>query len=285
MSKLLPPQYHQTESNRHVTRCLACGQSRNHVYYESAGWLVIRCGVCGFAWVVDADEVPPDTEFHWTEDVLRDSQERTRLYLDRMRRVKKHQPAPKRWLDVGCGGGGMLLCASAGGWQVEGVEPGTEAAVAASQLGLRVHQGCLAEVLNCLTSREYGVVSWFHVLEHVLDPRAELLLAKDILSSSGVLVIEVPLFGSLAWKIQGTGHRHFGRGHRSYFTMKALSSLLARTGFDVVECTRVPRYGSVRCVCRRLKAPSRLNELLSGLLSRTVRIDLGDVFMVIAKSK
>ena len=63
----------------------------------------------------------------------------------------------------------------------------------------------------------HGVISYFHVLEHVWDPVTSLSTARALLDKSGLLVVEVPFFDSLPWKIFGTMHRHFYRGHRSDF--------------------------------------------------------------------
>ena len=119
--------------------CSACGGAAlPSPFYESAAWLVRRCSQCTFAWVVDVTAGSDDTSFDWGEDIFQESQRRMPMYRDRLERVTQHGPAPKTWLDVGCGGGGMLKCVSDAGFEAEGVEPSSAADHISSQLGIPV---------------------------------------------------------------------------------------------------------------------------------------------------
>lgn len=90
-------------------------------------------------------------------------------------------------LDVGCGVGVFLEIAQERGWQVVGVEPSAGAArMAREQTGAPVHQGDFLQ-LEGLPS--VGVVTAFDVLRHVLEPRAFMRRAHDILLDGGWFVI------------------------------------------------------------------------------------------------
>jgi len=254
-------------------------------YYTEASWLVRRCSQCTFAWVVDLIDAAEDTAFDWGDDIFQESQKRLPMYRDRLAAIEHHAPEPRTWLDIGCGGGGMLRCVRDAGFAAEGIEPSPAADYISSQLGIAVHKKPLSEVRADLSRAEYGVVSYFHVLEHVLDPRTELLLAGQLLAASGLLVVEVPFFDSFPWKIFGHRHRHFYRAHRSYFNKRSLTALLKRTGFELVRCEAVPYYMTLDWLLMRLRGASGPHRSLvgSGLFQRCLAINTGEYLLAVAR--
>ena len=177
----------------------------------------------------------------------------------------------------------MLSCAAKAGYQVEGIELAASAATIASQLGIVVHTRTLAQCVPDLRFTAYGVISYFHVLEHLYDPVTELLTARQALGQNGVLIIEVPYFGTLSWKLLGQKHRHFYRGHRSYFNPESLSKLLGRTGYTVVAWEKVPHFISMRWLLMRLGLSKVTQALPKWMADKPVRVDLNDMLLLAAK--
>lgn len=105
----------------------------------------------------------------------------------------------KSLLDYGCGAGAFLAHMRARGYSVEGVEPGAEARILASQTAsCTVHTS-----LDDIGPRQYDVITLWHVLEHVSDPSETLHRLKQLLSPTGVLLIAVPDLSS--WDAQHYG--------------------------------------------------------------------------------
>lgn len=266
--------------------CPVCGSASFPTpYYRTHDWLVLRCSRCTFAWVVDLAKAPKSTSFDWGEEIVQESQKRFPMYQDRLERVERHVPFPKTWLDIGCGGGGMLKCVADAGFVAEGIEPSPAADYITAQLGISVHKKILSEALGDLCLGEYGVVSYFHVLEHVQTPIAELITARQLLGNKSLLVIEVPFFDSLPWKILGSYHRHFYRGHRSYFNERSMSELLRQTGFAVIKLESVPYQMTVDWLLIRLGevTDSVRHRLPRNILQRPIRINTGEYLLVIAR--
>ena len=270
--------------------CVICGAPPlPDPYYDMGDWKVVRCSSCTYAWVVD---VQPDTSaFSWSDDIVDESGLRGGMYEARLRRVEKLSPSPKSWLDVGCGGGGMLTCAQRAGYAVEGIELSPAGDVIESRYGIPMHRKPLADVMGELKQAQYGVISYFHVLEHVWNPVEELNTARQRLGEGSVLVVEVPFFDSLPWRISGHRHRHFARGHRSYFNRKSLAALLAATGFTPISMTTVAYWMSFGWLLERLGhqgkwgAPFRpLHRILpNGLRRLPFPLYIGDVMFVLAR--
>ncbi len=96
-----------------------------------------------------------------------------------------------------------------------------------------------------LQSREVRVVTMFHVLEHLRDPRVFLREAIQSLPDAQIFVIKVPcaedplltLYGSEAFS-----YFTYWSHHEQLHPKRSLESLLG-TIFDSVEVSRLQRYG------------------------------------------
>jgi len=104
-------------------------------------------------------------------------------------------------LDIGCGGGELMVRMRDSGWKVAGIETDPIAVERARARGLDVHQNDLAGA--ALGDSTFDAITMAHVIEHVHDPRALLIECHRLLKKKATLVILTP--NSAGW-----GHRHFG---------------------------------------------------------------------------
>ncbi|MER5885241.1 class I SAM-dependent methyltransferase [Streptomyces sp. NPDC001941] len=151
---------------------------------------------------------------------------------------------PGRWLDVGTANADFCVVAK----QVfpdtafEGVDCGesVEAAARAGRIE-KAHRGFLPELAGSLADR-FDVVSMHHVLEHTVDPRAELAAAHTVLRPGGHLLIEVPNPESPLGRVFGKYWvPWFQPQHLHFVTRANLCRALAEQGFTVVASdTREP---------------------------------------------
>lgn len=117
----------------------------------------------------------------------------TEIYRSRARSVAPFL-TPRHWLDVGAGYGHFARDARAI-WPhtvFDGLDWGStvEEGVRRGWLD-HAHRGQLAALGDELTGR-HDVVSMFHYLEHLPDPRAELDLVAGMLAPGAYLLIEMP---------------------------------------------------------------------------------------------
>lgn len=160
-----------------------------------------------------------------------------RRKLTRMRRQIERFSSQKRGrvLDVGCATGLFLHEMAQAGWQAAGVEPIPSAAAYARQrFGLDVFQGTLGEAPYAPAS--FDVVTFWDVLEHTFSPSSEVGHAARLLRPGGLLAFNVPNWDSLDRRIFD---RHWvgldPPRHLYVFTRDTLTTLLARTGFSVLD--------------------------------------------------
>ena len=208
-------------------------------------WQLYRCPACGLRWlwpqprVLDAFYPPPE---HGPGDFLTPA--RYRLYLKRRLapstrrwrwRVWPHWPprsTSSRLLDVGCGDGRYLRAARALGWEGVGVERDAAWAQLARQVsGAPVYVAAENWERNWPAAR-FGVITLWHVLEHLRDPLETVAQLRRQLVPGGFLLLEVP--NATSWQSQWAGERwlHWDPPrHLWHFTPDALRHLLERVGF------------------------------------------------------
>lgn len=114
--------------------------------------------------------------------------ETPRLY-DNVRRAKDfgHYIRNKRWLDFGCGLGGMLDEIGSEAAFASGLEPNEIRQKIIIQKGYHVFGD-----INEIEDQSLDVITLFHVLEHLLEPVKILKLLKQKLKKDGFIIIEVP---------------------------------------------------------------------------------------------
>lgn len=124
-------------------------------------------------------------------------------------------------LDVGASNGAFVQYLAEQGVIAFGVDPDP------SMGGGRVITGKAASI-----SQHYCLVTYHDVLEHILDPQAEINhIAKRLLRPGGMLVIDVPDVSTKA------GDHHYKPEHLWYFTELSLQVMCANAGLKHIETT------------------------------------------------
>jgi SAM-dependent methyltransferase len=167
---------------------------------------------------------------------------REMVVRDHVRFVKRCVPPSAahnpRLLDIGCGSGTFLAMARLRGFDPCGMDVSERAVAAArAQYGLDVRCGRIGSPVWDYAS--FDVVTMFHVLEHVTDPRAALDYAARLLKPSGSLVIQVPNADSVQARLFGT--RWYGLDvprHVINFSAEGLRILLREAGMRIEAVSR-----------------------------------------------
>jgi SAM-dependent methyltransferase len=146
-------------------------------------------------------------------------------------------------LDVGCGDGHLLNCLrKIPGYDIEtcGVEMGSRAAGAAEGDGHKIFNERF-ETAD-LPLNYFDLVFASHVIEHVEDPRAFALKAREVLRPGGVFAFWTPNIDSAEAKWfekRHWGQYHFPR-HWHFYNPASVRKLAELTDFDLIGIDFAP---------------------------------------------
>ena len=239
----------QPEGFKTRTRCLHPADKRivkfpaqDFVTHHS--FQIAHCAACGF----DVTSPQPSIETigaYYPEGYYGKPEERRfpplvealqkLLYAQRVRMVESVAGRRRgRVLDVGCGRGLLLQAFHRRGWEVQGTELSDQAARYAREVaGVAVETGCVEDIK--FPEAHFDVVTMWHVLEHVHDPRVVLAEVSRILKPGGVLLVGVPNFSGFEARFFKDKWFHLDvPRHVTHLTKSMLKSVLSENGFQ--EC-------------------------------------------------
>jgi SAM-dependent methyltransferase len=233
--------------------CACCGGTGTHVVREAADYLFapdvrhryVRCGTCGLVYLNPRprrDEMArhyPPAYFALYPEVMRNGERSPlmRLGFTLIRRRRLPARPPGRALDIGCGSGFYLATLRRLGWVVDGVEISEDAARHARELNdIAVRVGSAEMILPDLPDRSFDLVTMWHVLEHLHDPRAVLSQVARVLRPDGLLMLEVPNFAGACSRVFRSSWAPLEPPrHLFQFTPASLSALLGGAGLRVAR--------------------------------------------------
>jgi SAM-dependent methyltransferase len=138
-------------------------------------------------------------------------------------------------LDVGCGGGLFLGMMRERGRRVVGLD-NSVAAAAIAWRRQRVPAVCGDLESAPLAAGAFAVITMFHVLEHVPDPRAYIATAHRLLEPGGRFIAQTP--NAACWQFRLLGRAWNGLDvprHLFDFRARDLERLIESCGFVVVR--------------------------------------------------
>lgn len=244
-----------------LKNCIACGGALDdHFlakdYVSKELFDVKRCVKCGHG-VTVVDSVVSGSEQYYPESYF-GGERRFHPLLEivfrlfsraRKFRLGKVLGKPGRVLDIGCGPGWFLDAMRHSGWIVQGTEASDLAAQhARDRLGLSVSTNGFLELGT--KPAYYDVISIWHVLEHVSDPKSMLDAIRKCISDDGVLLIAVPNFASFEANFSGPGWFHLDvPRHIHHFSKTSFHAMIESAGFRARKVSFFsPEYDFFSCI-------------------------------------
>lgn len=210
---------------------------------------VLECASCGLVFLSSfghiIDGFYENSEMHgqemldiqvWLRDTAWDDERRFQ-YL-------KQALSNRRLLDFGCGAGGFLLKAKELAAKVYGVEPESRMKNHFQSHGLNVFQN-LSEIPKDIIGKGYDIITVFHVLEHIPDPKEILGKLSEILADDGQIIVEVPNADDALltlYQCEPFSHFTYWSCHLFLFTAKTLEMLFSQVGLKVNYIRQIQRY-------------------------------------------
>jgi SAM-dependent methyltransferase len=254
---------------------------------------IVRCRACGH---MQLQAFPREAELSAayreaeSEDYVKEEAGQRETARGILARIERHTRRGS-FLDLGCWVGFMLDEARGRGWDVVGVEPSEFASsYARERLGLDVRSEALMRAE--LRDGHFQAVFMGDVIEHLTDPEAAVRRVETLLAPYGLLVLALPDAGSRVARAMGKRWWSVIPTHVQYFTRKSMRTLLARTGFEIVEVDTAPKAFTLGYYLERVGgyAPAVGRGLVraaraAGLAERIWAPDFRDRMLVIARAR
>lgn len=229
--------------------CPVCGADAGDPLWTKAGFTVVRCAGCGMRYT---NPVPPQFtgsyyadrsgSFYLAADKLAADYASVRFERE-LRLFREFVPAG-RVLDVGCSSGAFLFqLRQRGDYGVTGTDVATGALDHAASRGIPVIRESFLE--HDFGSQRFAAITFWAVLEHVLEPGAFLRRAADLVEPGGHVFALVPNARSLATRLLGAKYRYIFPEHVNYFDRASLTALGAREPRLEVVATRTTHFNPV----------------------------------------
>jgi 2-polyprenyl-3-methyl-5-hydroxy-6-metoxy-1,4-benzoquinol methylase len=221
--------------------CPVCGRSQTEPYLQKGELRLVRCRECA---MIYANPVPAEfasgqyynqagTDYYLSPAKLESDYAPMRFQRE-LRLFRKHCPAGAV-LDVGCSSGAFLFQLNRqfpGCYQVLGTDVSGPPLDYTEKQGVAVVRGNFLE--QDYGGRTFDAVTFWAVLEHLLEPAKFLAKAHSLLKPEGLCFVLVPNMESLAARLLGARYRYIYPQHLNYFTNLTLTKLVERR-FSVIE--------------------------------------------------
>lgn len=234
-------------------KCYLCG---NTVFNKRPGSVrdnpnlkMLECASCGLVFLSSFDHIRDGfyeaSEMHgeempdvqaWLKETAADDERRFQ-YL-------KSVLPNRRLLDFGCGAGGFLLKARELVATTHGLEPESRLKGHFQNYGLTVFQN-LSDIPNDIQREKYDIITMFHVLEHLPDPKSVLSELTKMLVDNGQIIIEVPNANDALLTLYNNepfSHFTYWSCHLFLFTVKTLRMLFSQANLKVNHIKQIQRY-------------------------------------------
>jgi len=219
--------------------CNLCGGNETRRLFEKEGFTFVQCRRCSFIYV-NPKLTQEETkrvylpEYYQERQIAQESPFFTRIYQKHLRFIQQYK-RNGTLLDIGCGTGYFLYLAYKEGWQVAGVEISISSVQKIKEnYGIEAFPGELHQAN--FEGNFFDVVTLWHVLEHLAEPKAVLSEIARILHPKGLLAMATPNLSGMSTDFLGQKSRIFNpKEHLYYYTPETLCRLLRRCGFRVLK--------------------------------------------------
>lgn len=206
--------------------CPICVSNEALTYAHWPDFAVQQCRHCGFRFIdTSVQNYPHDAQFAHDESefvLIRPDQPHIQR---RIRDVLRFRDPPGVALDIGCGKGEVALALRARGFECVGIDikPNIISHLRTHYPQVTWRCALVDELLSM--SLRFDVLTMYHVLEHISDPRATLAKVRSLANPGALIVIEVPHVNGLAAWLKGTDWHYYKIDHVNYFRTADLRRL------------------------------------------------------------
>lgn len=261
------------------TPCPLCLSVASELLYTKQEMRVVRCALCGVAYVNPRLTQPAQEELYASQAISPTSyythefRYDRRTFRSRLRLLHHYSRPPGCLLDLGSGVGAFAVAAREYGWHPIVVDCNLDSVKECWERGLVVRHGVYPYSVRLEKDAPFDVIVMNDFLEHLADPLTGLKTARELLTPTGTLMLSTPDIGSfLAWLLGKHWIHLKPREHLVYFDRRTLTAALQIAGFEVLEIAVATRVHSLGTAVEKAAAYApRLSRVASRALPQWVK--------------
>lgn len=218
-----------------MSDCIVCGTRGREVMRNNL--LMFLCDECGLFWRRSFEL--NDRHYEQRGFELENSDKINARYTNSIERIGTLRKYIRldNVCDVGCGEGVFLKALSDLGYKnTIGLEPSIKAQGYALVNNLKIFEGDVEDMNSSFFKKhDTHVVTMFHVVEHLKNPKEVIKRIYDNLNTGDFLILETPDTNSLVFKKTNYKNEFIYLEHLYYFNKKNIKKLLEDIGFKIVS--------------------------------------------------
>jgi len=157
---------------------------------------------------------------------------RVNSFYRALSKLKTKLPAPgAKVLDIGTAGGAFLEAATQFGYEAYGLEPSRFLVEKGVSRGLKMKQGTIET--NSFEDGSFDMVCLWDVIEHLSEPKQDLIKIRRLLKPGGILFINYPDIGTLPARLAGKKFWWILSVHLHHFSRKTIDLICQKAGYQV----------------------------------------------------
>lgn len=190
-----------------LTNCPVCNGTSSQLFLRvkdhstsKETFDIVSCESCSFKYTNPRPDAQEILRYYESEDYISHTDKKEGLFNKVYQSVRDYAikqkyklingfNTSKSLLDYGCGTGDFLHYVQTKGWKTLGAEPNPNARKVMQEKGI---SSILPEEINKQQPGSFGVITLWHVLEHIHDVNEKLKAFHQLLEENGKLIIAVP---------------------------------------------------------------------------------------------
>lgn len=258
--------------------CCNCGSKKLFSIYEPKS--IVQCESCHLRMVFPKPKQDISYNDQYYDTFSGSQQHLDKMWAKRLATAleyKKHGTL----LDIGAGTGNFLKLATRY-FDAEGTEISGYASGRANKLyGVTIYEKPLGQI-----HKKYDIITIWHVLEHLENPKQSLKQIHNLLKENGILIIAVPNDDSIKQKIKKALNYkslYFDappsrENHLYFFVKETLMAILNGTGYKIEKVKADDYYG-------KRGAINKVRYFVSNLLTEYLPIYAASCLLIVARRK
>jgi SAM-dependent methyltransferase len=214
--------------------CPLCRCSEASIFAKWESFTVNECRECGFRFVdTSSPGYPRDAQYAFDEEEIGPIRPGLPHIRRRVRDILAFRNSPGRAIDIGCGRGEVAIALSHRGFRCVGVDMKPRVIEHLQREFPSVEWRCATTEELAESDEKFDVLTLYHVLEHISDPKAALAQIKKLANPGALIVIEVPNVGGLEARWKGPRWHYYKVDHVGYYRARDLQRLAEDLGLRV----------------------------------------------------